>query len=126
MLKEINAKDLLFTNNIEDDRTNTYLTLNDYDWMTYQLDTKFRTDEQGTLMVTFEYQGMTTATMVVTQTKNGEEKFYKYEYPTSLFEKHIKNFLIAHLASWDEVYAFNGEDFVVDFYNEVLKVGTLK
>jgi len=39
----IKAEDLEFTNAIEDDRTNTYLTLNDYDWMTYTLSTKFKT-----------------------------------------------------------------------------------
>ena len=36
-LKEIKSEDLIFSNDIEDDRTNTYLNLYDYDWMDYNV-----------------------------------------------------------------------------------------
>lgn len=45
-LKKIRSEDLIFSNEIEDDRTNTYLTLNDYDWMNYNLSTRFKTEER--------------------------------------------------------------------------------
>ena len=50
-LKKIRSEDLIFSNEIEDDRTNTYLTLNDYDWMNYNLSTRFRTEDMGVLEV---------------------------------------------------------------------------
>lgn len=124
-LKEIVAEDLLFTNNIEDDRTNTYLSLNDYDWMQYLLTTRFRTEEQGVLEIEFEYFGCTFSTMKVVQTLNGEEATYNYSYSTDIFKKHIKEFLTNHMKAWSSRYAFNGEDEVISFFNEVLKEGTL-
>ena len=57
MLYPIKAEELLFTNEIEDDRTNTYVHLLDYDWMQYTLETRFRTEAQGILEVSFEYFG---------------------------------------------------------------------
>lgn len=56
-LKKIRSEDLIFSNEIEDDRTNTYLTLNDYDWMNYNLSTRFKTEEMGVLDVEFEFFG---------------------------------------------------------------------
>lgn len=31
-----------------------------------------------------------------------------------------------HIASWDDEYAFSGEEEIVSFFNEVLETGTLK
>jgi hypothetical protein len=59
----IKSEDLEFSNAIEDDRTNTYLTLHDYDWMNYSLSTKFKTKLYGILEVTFDYFGATFSTM---------------------------------------------------------------
>lgn len=123
VLKEINAKDLIFSNEIEDDRTNTYLSLNDYDWMQYLLKTRFHTEEQGILDVEFEYFGCTFSTMKVIQNLNDEEIIHNYSYNTDIFEKHIKEFLTNHMNAWNEQYAFNGEDEVISFFNEVLKEG---
>ena len=64
-LKEIKSEDLIFSNDIEDDRTNTYLNLYDYDWMDYSLTTRFKTEDMGILNVKFNYFGMTTSTMEV-------------------------------------------------------------
>lgn len=125
MLKPINAKDLIFSNEIEDDRTNTYLSLNDYDWMQYTLSTRFHTEEQGFLNVEFEYFGSNFSTMKVTQNLNGKEIIHNYSYSTDIFEKHLKEFLINHMKAWSDTYAFNGENEVISFFNEVLENGTI-
>lgn len=126
MLEKIDAKELIFSGEIEDDRVNTCLTLDDYDWMSYKLTTAFRTEKLGRLAVEFEYFGFTTSSMKVTQTHNDVTKNYEYEYPTSLFQKHITIFMTNHLAAWNDTYAFNGEDEVLAFYNEVIEQGKIK
>lgn len=126
MLEKIDAKELIFSGEIEDDRVNTCLTLDDYDWMSYKLTTAFRTEKLGKLAVEFEYFGFTTSSMKVTQTYNNEVKNYEYEYPTDLFQKHITIFMTNHLAAWNSTYAFNGEDEVLAFYNEVIEQGKIK
>lgn len=125
MLKPINQKDLLLTNENEDDRTNTFLQLDDYDWMSYILNTRFRTEEQGILEVKFDYFGMTTSRMEVIQKNDGKEEIFTFEYDTDIFEKYITEFLTKHIAAWKSQYAFNGEDIVIAFYNEVLEKGKL-
>ena len=132
MLKPINAQDLIFSYDIGDDRTNTFLTLNDYDWMEYILSTRFRTEEQGILEVRFEYYGFVESSMFIKQTKPKTDKQkdtevceYEYRFSTALFAKYIKEFMTAHMAAWDEQYAFNGEEYVIAFYNDVLNQGTL-
>lgn len=120
MLKSIDVKNLIFTNELEDDRTNTYLQLNDYDWMYYVLNTRFRTENQGLLEVKFEYFGTTISTMQVIQNFNENKERYIYKYDTEIFQKYISEFLTKHIATWNSKYAFNGEDIVVAFYNEVL------
>lgn len=119
-LNKIIAEDLLFSGEIEDDRTNTYLNLYDYDWMDYRLKTKFKTKEYGILNVEFSYFGLTTSTMSVEQTKDGVVTNYKYEYPSEVFKKYIMMFLEKHIKSWNSDIAFNGEDIVVEFYNEIV------
>lgn len=122
-LKEIKSEDLIFSNEIEDDRINTYLNLYDYDWMDYSLTTRFKTEDMGVLNVKFNYFGMTTSTMEVEQTLNGITEKVTYEYSTDVFKKYIVIFLEKHISFWDNVYAFNGEEEVIKFFNEVLKHG---
>lgn len=122
-LKEIKSEDLIFSNEIEDDRINTYLNLYDYDWMDYSLTTRFKTEDMGVLNVKFNYFGMTTSTMEVEQTLNGITEKVTYEYSTDVFKKYIVIFLEKHISFWDNVYAFNGEEEVIKFFNEVLKYG---
>lgn len=124
-LRKIKSEDLIFTNEIEDDRTNTYLKLYDYDWMDYNLSTRFKTKEHGVLDVTFSYFGMTTSRMDVVQNKDGIEEKVSYSYSTELFKKHITIFLEKHLAAWDSKYAFNGEEEVIKFFNDVIKNGKI-
>jgi hypothetical protein len=122
----IKAEDLIFSGDIEDDRTNTYLELDDYDWMSYTLSTRFKTNTYGTLQVKFEYFGTISSRMTVTQILNNVFENLEYEYQTAIFVKHIKKFLSDHINSWNSTYAFNGEKNVIDFYNEVIEVGILK
>lgn len=125
MLKTIKADDLLFSNEIEDDRTNTFVSLNDYDWMEYTIKTSFKTEELGILKIEFVYFGMTRCQMNVTQLFNKKVTEYTYEYDTSIFQKYLVEFLTNHINSWNSQYAFNGEDEVIAFYNEVIKNGTI-
>lgn len=125
-LKKINSTDLIFTNKIEDDRTNTYVNLYDYDWMTYSISTCFKTEEMGVLNVKFEYFGMITSTMEVEQILHNRTENVVYEYPTEIFQKYIVRFLEKHIHSWDEQYAFNGEAEVIDFFNDVLENGVIQ
>lgn len=125
-LKKIKSEDLIFSNGIEDDRTNTYLTLNDYDWMNYNLYTRFKTEEMGVLEVEFEYFGMVISQMNVKQILNDKVQEITYEYPTDIFSKNLIKFLEKHIRSWNDNYAFNGEEEVIDFFNEVLDKGTVK
>ena len=122
-LKEIKSKDLIFSNGIEDDRTNTYLNLYDYDWMDYSLTTRFKTEDMGILNVKFNYFGMTISTMEVEQTLNGATEKVTYEYSTDIFKKHIVMFLEKHIRFWNEKYAFNGEEEVIGFFNDVIENG---
>ena len=125
-LMKINAKDLIFSDSLGDIRTNTYLNLADYDWMNYTLTTQFKTEKMGVLDVVFEYYGCYTSEMKVTQTLNTETKTIVYEYSSDLFKTRIIDFMTKHIKSWDEEFAFNGEDEVIDFYNAVLEQGTIK
>lgn len=124
-LEKIKSEDLIFSNDIEYDRTNTYLQLNDYDWMDYNLTTRFKTEKMGILNVTFNYFGAVSSTMKVEQLLNDVHQEFIYEYPTELFKKHIIKFLKKHMGFWDNKYAFNGEEEVVEFFNDVIENGAI-
>ena len=119
VLHKIKSEDLIFSDDIE-----TYLTLNDYDWMTYTLSTHFRTKDMGLLNVKFEYVGFT-AFMYITKQNDCKTIDITYNFSTDIFKKQIIDFLQKHIASWDSQYAFNGEEEVIDFYNDVLEHGTV-
>jgi len=125
-LTKIKSEDLIFSNEIEDDRTNTYLNLYDYDWMSYELRTRFKTEEMGTLDVVFAYYGMTISLMEVEQKIDDNIEKITYEYSSDIFVKHIKTFLEKHINSWNSKYAFNGEEEVINFFNDVIENGTIK
>lgn len=124
-LETLCSADLIFSGQIEDDRTNTYLQLNDYDWMDYNLTTRFTTEKMGVLNVKFMYYGMASSAMEVEQSFGDTCQKIRYEYPTRIFRKYITKFLAKHICFWDETYAFNGEDIVISFFNEVIKNGTI-
>ena len=122
-LKKITTEELIFSGDIEDDRTNTYLQLNDYDWMNYKLSTRFKTEKQGILDVEFEYFGTNRSMMKVSKNFNGNENQFEISYDTDIFIRYLKEFLENHMKQWDDKYAFNGEDIVLKFYNEVIEKG---
>ena len=122
-LEKINSNDLIFSDNIEDDRTNTYLHLYDYDWMDYNLSTRFKTESLGILNVKFSYFGMTTSTMEVEQNLGGNIEKITYEYSTDIFKKYIVKKHKKHISFWGNKYAFNGEEEVIEFFNDVIENG---
>jgi len=125
-LDKIKVEDLKFTDECEQDRTNTFLALDDYDWMNYTLSTKFNTDEYGKLDIKFNFFGMNNSTMKVTRIQNNETIKYEFSYSTNIFIKHITIFMTTHINSWNSNYAFDGESNVLDFYNEVIEIGELQ
>ena len=106
--------------------TSTYLNLADYDWINYTLATSFDTEKMGVLNVKFEYFCMTASTMEVEQTLNDKTETVIYEYPTDIFQKYIIKFMEKHIRCWNENYAFDGEEEVIEFFNEVLDKGTVR
>lgn len=125
-LGKIQSGDLIFSGEIEDDRTNTLLSLNDYDWMSYKLSTKFRTKLYGLLQVEFEFLGTTNSMMKVLRIQDNISEEYEFEYNSDIFIKYITIYMKKHIESWNSTYAFDGEDEVLAFYNEVVTVGNLK
>lgn len=93
--------------------------------MDYGLATRFRTEKLGLLNVKFNYFGMVTSVMEVEQTLNDVIEKIIYEYPTDIFIKHIIKYLEKHIRSWDDKYAFNGEEEIIDFFNDVLDNGKI-
>lgn len=124
-LKTISSEELLFSGEIEDDRTNTFLELRDYDWMNYILQTRFKTEDLGVLGITFKYYGSHKSRMNVHQNYEDQIKEYTYEYDSTIFERYIRKYMLKHIAQWDDNLAFNGEEIVLDFYNDVIAHGTL-
>lgn len=113
-LHKIKAENLIFSGGIEDDRTNTFLKLDDYDWMNYSLTTRFHTADMGILDVQFEYCGMTISQMIVTKAET--EESIVYVYSTDIFIKHLVGYMQNHIKSWNSDYAFNGENEVIEFF----------
>lgn len=126
MLEKICSNDLCFTRGLENDRVNTYLRVDDYDWMNYELKTKLITEQLGDLDITFEYFGSTFSFMTVIQKLNGNTKEYKYKYNSEIFRTYISLFMLTHVTSWYSTYAFNGEEIVLKFYNAVIENGELE
>lgn len=126
ILKKIVKENLIFSNDLGDTCTNTYLILDDYDWMNYTLTTWFKTEEMGTLTVEFNYFGFTVCIMKVEQILNGCKNRIEYEYSADIFKKHIVKFLEKHISSWYDEYAFDGEDEVIEFFNDVLENGNMR
>lgn len=126
MLGKIKKEELLFLDNLGASQTNTKCFLDDYDWIHYKLETAFLTENYGSLTISFEYYGCTHSSMKVTQVKDGVTTEYGYEYSTEIFQRYLKKFLEAHMKQWESGKCFNGEEIVLDFYNEVIKDWDLK
>lgn len=74
----------------------------------------------------FEYCGCTISFMKVCQIYDGKKITYEYRYDTDLFKKYIIQFLSQHIYAWDSEYAFNCEDIVIAFFNEVIEEGSVE
>lgn len=98
------------------DEFETTVVLEDYDWMHYALSARMPTKAYGDMKIKFEYFGAVFSEMKV----KTEKKTHTFKFGTQLFKEHIVKFLQNHIKSWDNTYAFDGIEEVVNFYNAVL------
>lgn len=125
-LAPIDREQLIFSGELEDDRVCTDLSLCDYDWAHYCLSTRFNTKENGIIRVQWDYNLFAFAEMMVTQIKDYAVTYYYIEFDSSIFGKYLKKYLEEHTQQWTpNAYAFNGEEIVVDLFNEVIEKGNL-
>lgn len=117
-LKNLKKEELIFDSN--NDRIFTKLILDDYDWFDYKIETKFYTKKLGILNIKFNYFGCNNSEMIVNQFIDNIIINHSYCFPTDIFKKNICKYMKAHIESWNEEYAFCGEDYVLDFYNEFI------
>lgn len=122
-LEQVTENDLIFTNEIEDDRVNTTLLLNDYDWASYTLSTRMKTKQNGELRVVWNYVLMATTMMYVEQVKDNEYYLHKIIINSNLFAKYLCKFMEQHMKQWESenTYAFCGEDVIIEFFNECIQ-----
>lgn len=121
-LKKIQSKDLI---SIDDNRITTCLKLDDYDWMQYSLAAYLKTKEMGELNIIFEYFGTINSQMKVKQVLNDTIQEFTYEYSTDIFYKNLIKFLNKHIEHWKTEYAFDGEEEVITFFNDVIEKGNI-
>ena len=105
-LKKIKEEDLI----LNDEEPDTVLTLK----------AVLTTKNQGKLDILFNYFGLVISKMIVNQTVNEKVSTYEFEFDSTIFVKHYKEFLLNHMKQWDTKYAFSGEDVIIAFFNEVL------
>ena len=115
-LKKIKEEDLI----LNDEEPDTVLTLCDYSWMDYSLKAVLTTKNQGKLDILFNYSGLVISKMIVNQKVNEKVSTYEFEFDSTIFVKHYKEFLLNHMKQWDNRYAFSGENVIIAFFNEVL------
>ena len=104
-----------------DDRIATKLTLDDYNWMNYTLETVFPTKSQGLLKIKIEYKGSSVCTINIEQFFNGKKYLHKIDFNVKLFSDFIKDYMLKHIKNWDETFAFNGGFEAVQFFNRILR-----
>lgn len=110
---------------VPDSNVITKLVLKDYEWMTYKLSAKIETIQYGNLTIKFNSCGTTTSDMKVISSKDRVVETYTYTYDTNLFDKHISRYLTNHILSFISNSTFNGENDVINFYNDVIKYGKI-
>ena len=125
MLTIINNENLVFNEEEHLDRVHTTLKLYDYDWMNYHLSAFFREKKLGLLNIEFIYCGVVTSRMIVTQVLNDKKIEYTYEYSSDIFINYLKQYMTKHIKQWEDKYAFNDEEIVIEFYNKVIKEGKM-
>ena len=123
VLKAIRSSDLLCPNSYQKSKAGTQFVLSHASQITCSLSTQFRTKECGILDIDFINLDMFASTMEVIQHKNNQEKEYIYEYSTDIFKKYICAFTRKQINCIDAGAKFNGEEIVLEFYNEVIRIG---
>ena len=125
-LKPIESEQLIYSRVPDDDRVCTDLKLCDYDWAQYSLSTRFHTEENGLIRVQWDYMLAGFSKMFVTQIKDNTITYYDIQCNADLFGSFLIRFLNEHMKQWEpNTYAFNGEEIVIDFFNEALDKGNL-
>ncbi len=124
-LRKIEKKELLFENVPLRDRINTELRLEDTDWMNYKLLVSFQTCQKENVEASFEYYGTKESELRIEYNKQGKVQKFILAFPSELFEKYLIQFMKLHLAQWENQTVFYGGDLALEFYNEVLEVGSL-
>lgn len=137
-LLPITEEDLIFN---DGERFDTQLILDDYEWSDYKLITHLNTRNQGHMSILFEFFGSTKSEMIVARTSkdwrsidltqeenelacNRDTVRFVYTFPTDVYKKYLMCFTSEHTKQWDKnAPAFYGKQIVLDFYNQVLKVG---
>ena len=119
-LHKLSLDDLSYKDDYE---PTTYVKLNDYTWMDYRLIFDFETKEGINYNVEFDYFGMVNSKMKVF-TNTGLQITYTYRF--EIFQKYITRFLLKHIRSWNEEYAFSGEEIALEFFNEVIEKGSVE
>lgn len=104
-----------------DDRLIIKLTLEDYDWMKYTVDTYFPTIDQGMLSIHISFFGCIYCEMEVKQRLNNSLYRHVITFSTELFAEFMKTYLSKHIQAWDEKYAFCGDKEIIEFYNNIIK-----
>lgn len=104
-----------------DDRLMTKLTLDDYDWMYYTLETYLPTRKQGFLYVKVEYSGFVSSEMFVKQKlEDGVIVVHKIGFDSKIFSDFLVRYMNQHIAQWNETYAFSGGKLMIELFNEIL------
>ena len=133
-IQPITKNDLVFTDEIEDDRVNCLLSLNDYDWCDYHYDTRFPTLKYGTLAVRFSYFGYVDCFMKIrqylpndlTELDKNWVLCHEYKFDYSMFNKYLKKDLESRVRNLSNSFspAYSPEDLMIEFFNDVLQNGT--
>ncbi len=112
-IKVLKKSDLTFDE--KQDRMFTYLILEDYDWMYYRLQARFMI-RKVPCNVEFSYFGAQKSQMLI---EYGSIRI-KLTFPTHIFDKYIEKYLLEEISCIKSNDVFNGEDIILDFWNEVM------
>lgn len=99
------------------DRIFTFLTMSDYDWMSYKLRGEIPLKGGRLMTVVFEYDGFVQSEMSV---KIGEEEI-RYEFSTEVFNEYLQKYLEAEIKCFHSTSAFYGGDLLLEFYKAVVE-----
>ena len=99
----------------------TKLTVDDYDWILYELEIAFKLKGGVSLYLKEEFRGFVTDSYYTLRyTKGDDVTEVTFGTNSDVAEKHIKQNMQKHLDLWDkDAWFINQTDFIIDQYNEV-------